>query len=270
MKRILLALNPKKISNLALDFGCYLGKLSQTKVTGAFLEINKTPIGTNAPTGYELEAEVYHADNKSELKQAFNRFKEACLCRDADYSIGRGHSVSFEDLIEESRFADLLVLDPAISLDDEIAPAPSPMAKRILQYAECPVIFAPEQFDGVNMIVMTYDGSKAAMYAIKQFTYLFPEFRDFRIQLVQVEEKHKWQAGEELFTEWLNSHYLHLEYITLRGNPEDKLVSYLLPLNSALVVMGALGRNFISRFLRKSMAHKIPGTIVNPVFIAHQ
>jgi hypothetical protein len=108
------------------------------------------------------------------------------------------------------------------------------------------------------------------MHAIKQFTYLFPEFRDFRIQLVQVEEKHKWQAGALLLTEWLNSHYPNLEYITLRGNPEDKLVNYLLPLNSAFVVMGALGRNFLSRFLRKSMADMIPGTIVNPIFIAHQ
>lgn len=269
MKRILLVLNPRKINNLAVDFGCYLGKLTKSKVTGVFLEENHSAVLPAAPLVHELEAEVYHADNPYDFKQVVARFQEACICRDTAYTSGGKHNIVFNELIEESRFADFLVLDPEISFGQQIGATPSPLAKQILLHAKCPVVLAPELFDGIKTIIMAYDGSETAIHAIKQFTYLFPEFCDCRVQLVQVENGHKLFPGDQLFTEWINCHYPHLEYIVLNGNPVDRLTNHLLSHDNAFVIMGAYGRSFISRLFRKSMADNISDTIVNSIFIAH-
>ncbi len=269
MKRILLALNPKRINNVALDFGCYLGKLTQSKISGVFLEANPGAVQSRSSLQDQLKTYTQQERESGDFTRVLTHFGEACLSRDTGYSVGRGKCIDLEGLIEESRFADLMVIDPCISFKDETVSAPSPLARQILSNAACPVVLAPELFDGIQMIVMTYDGSKAATHAIKQFTYLFPEFRDHKIQLVQVEHERERHPDELLFTEWLNCHYPHLKYIVLKGNSEDRLINYLLPLNNTLVVMGAYGRNFISRFFRQSMAEALVGTVVNPIFTAH-
>jgi hypothetical protein len=114
------------------------------------------------------------------------------------------------------------------------------------------------------------DGSDASVYAIKQFTYLFPELSGKKLTVLQVNE-----AGDSLvrdkgkITELLQLHCPGLKFELLQGRAEDELFGYLLGKKNVVVVMGAFERNMPSGLFSHSTAEIIIKTINVPVFIAH-
>jgi hypothetical protein len=66
---------------------------------------------------------------------------------------------------------------------------PTELVKEILKETECHVIISPASFDGIAELIFAYDGSKSAAFAIKQFTYLFPEFTDRKAIVLRVNKE---------------------------------------------------------------------------------
>ena len=60
-----------------------------------------------------------------------------------------------------------------------------------------------------------------------------------------------------------------MEFVILKGDASDELFAYLIGKEDAIVVMGAYGRDMISRFIRPSHARLIVKTINLPIFISH-
>jgi len=108
------------------------------------------------------------------------------------------------------------------------------------------------------------------MFAIKQFTYLFPELIKNKITVLKVR-----RLGDDTFEdafkmkEWMKEHYEEVEYVLLNGDPADQLFAYLLERKNGVVVMGAYGRGMLSRFFKPSQARLIIKTVNMPIFIAH-
>ncbi|HLI93783.1 MAG TPA: universal stress protein, partial [Puia sp.] len=115
-----------------------------------------------------------------------------------------------------------------------------------------------------------YDASASAVWAIKQFTYLFPEYHDKKVLVVNVRNSRD-EFIEESFKmkEWLREHYQDVEFHVLTGNPSDQLFAFLLERKNSFVVMGAYGRGILSRFLRPSSARLIVRTLNLPIFVTH-
>lgn len=272
MKRILVVLDQEKWNKDAVDFGCYLAKLSKSRVTGIFLQ------HFNEDNFVETIKHRENNHNRSDKQTAtqplealsVKRFREACICRDTSFSIPQNCMATKEELIEETRFADLVVIDPALSLKHEIEPSPTKVVKDIMQHAHCPVLLAPESFNEISEVIFTYDGSQSSVYAIKQFNYLFPQFINSKITVLEVNPSGTKEIIEEQkLMEWMNTHYAHVNYAVPSGNPVDKLIKYLLPRHKAIVIMGAYGRSFFSNLIRSSAAGPIAGTVINPIFITH-
>jgi nucleotide-binding universal stress UspA family protein len=132
------------------------------------------------------------------------------------------------------------------------------------------VIIAPENFEDLQEIVFTYDGSRSAAFAIKQFAYLFPQLSEKRAIILQINEAGEWDEQEKYrFGEWLQNRYSAIGFQALQGNTDDRLFDYLFKRKNSMVVMGAYGRNAISRFFKKSHADRIIKTTTIPVFISH-
>ena len=87
------------------------------------------------------------------------------------------NGIGVSEIISKSRFADVVILNAATCMTVYDENFPSFFVKNILNNAECPVIISPEIFNGIDNIVFCYDGSKSSVFAMKQFTYLFPEFK---------------------------------------------------------------------------------------------
>lgn len=173
------------------------------------------------------------------------------------------------EILLESRYADLILLDPATAFSAIHVTIPTGLVEETLFATECPIVLMPANFTGIEQLVFAYDGRADSMYAIKQFTYLFPELRDTRIVVVSInagkidtEERYK-------FREWLHSNYGNIEYYFVDGDSRATLTEALLQRQKAFFIMGAYGRNKFSSFFSSSHATNFLKLTSQPVFIAH-
>lgn len=278
MGKILLAINAVNLNIPALDFACYTGRLTNSKVTGVFLEnlvADKNAVLRKAYSSQYAEPEMDQAPNdyvnKGQLiEKNISIFKEACENRSTMCNIHRDNGTPAHEIINESRYADLIIADASTSFNKRYAGTPTEFVKDILKEAECPVIIAPERFTGIDEIIFTYDGSKSAAFAIKQFTYLFPELDDRRVIMLQVNKEGVWADHDKYnLREWLQNRYSVIGFEALKGNAEDKLFDYLVKRKNAFIVMGAYGRNSLSTLFKPSHADLLIKTINQPIFISH-
>ncbi|OQP48921.1 universal stress protein [Niastella populi] len=268
MKRVLVAIDARQVNINVLDFACYIAKLTHSKLTGVFLDTEvQEPV--SQPVYSEPGAAVI--GEKQELfGESVRVFRDACTNRGANCSVFNEITILPADIIKETRFAELLIVDPDMSFKDRKEEIPSSFIREVLVKSECPVVLAPFSFYGIDEIVFAYDDGAAAAYAIKQFTYLFPEFTGKKITVLQVDE-----TGENLFKgkdkmgELLQLHYQGTGFRLLQGKAADELFGYLLGKKNIFVVMGAFGRGMISGLVRHSTAELLIKTINLPVFIAH-
>ena len=278
MEKILLAVDALKLDMPALDFACYLGRLTKSKITGVFLEnlvadertvLKKMHGARSLDWDIDENSEDFQ-DKREMIAKNISLFKEACENRSVRCSVHRDRGVPADEIIYESRYADLIVIDAATSFKRRFEGTPTEFVRDVLKNTECPVIIAPESFDGIDEIIFTYNSSKSAAFAIKQFTYLFPELDDRKTIVLQVNEEGAWADKDKYnFREWLQNHYSAIGFEVLKGEADDKLFDYLLKRKNAFVVMGAYGRNAVSRFFRESHADLLIKAIAQPIFIAH-
>lgn len=278
MEHILLIMDGTKTDICTLDFACYVAKITHSKLTALFIRrIEESEVAVQKKLFALPYVETIVAadipENAKMLKSIEDNIKsfgEACTNRNVNYSIRRNFNISVSEIIKESRFADLIIINSDTSIASKNEGSPSPFVKEILATAECPVVLSPYSFEGISEIAFPYDGTNASVFAIKEFTHLFPELNNKSISLIQVD-----QNNGQLFKEndkiiaLLKSHYSNVIFVHLLGNPPNELFNYLLGKRDMFVVMGAYGRNMISNIFRRSTAELSLETINLPFFIAH-
>jgi len=278
MQKILLAIDAVNINMAALDFACYLGRLTNSRITAVFLEnlvadeklVLEKAYGTRYVDWKIDESSASYQDKRQLIEKNISLFKEACENRSVRYNIHRDRGTPAPEIIAESRYADLVIVDASTSFTKRYDGSPGKFVKDILKESECPVIIAPGTFDGIDEIIFTYDSSKSAAFAIKQFTYLFPEFDDRKVIILQVNNEGVWADQDKYnFREWLQTRYSTMVFEVMKGNTEDKLFDYIFKRKNVFVVMGAYGRSSVSKFFKASHADLLIRTITQPIFIAH-
>jgi len=275
---ILLAVNALNPDKGSYEFGCYLGRLSKSKVYGVFLdgsEADEKLLVKNKEEAFAMHSDQGgqsdHYDSKKEMiSKNIRLFKEGCISNEVGNDLYADHEVSVGELINQSRFADMIVVDAALSLGRFSSPAPSDIVKNILNKADCPVIISPLSFDEIDELIFTYNGSLSSIFAIKQFTYLFPEYFDKRVTVVQVNRDGIWShKDKEKLKEWLKNHYTDIHFLALEGKTESELMSFLFRRKNMFIVMGAYSRNALSQFFNESTAEILIKTLTQPIFITH-
>ncbi len=278
MKKILLGIDVINPDKNALDFACYLGRLTNSKVTGVFLE---NLVDEERPVLKQMEGIAYMDWEPDENSREYQKkmeliekhisfFKDGCLAREVNCSVHRDRGVPAREIIEESRFADIIVIDPETSFNKRYEGTPTEFVKDILKKAECPVIIAPQDFDAIDEIIFTYNSSASSVFAIKQFTYLFPQLQNKKVSIIQVNTKGEWHDPDKYeFKEWLKEHYTDFQFEAQKGDGDTKLFDYLFNRKNIMIIMGAYGRNAISQFFKRSHADLLINTITQPIFITH-
>jgi nucleotide-binding universal stress UspA family protein len=278
MEKILLAIDATNLNINSLDFACFLGRLTKSKITGVFLE---NLVAEEKPVLKSMQGAAYidwvvdensdeHKSKMEAIKKSINLFKEGCINRETQYELHREGGVPASELIEESRFADALIVDAEASFSNHFEGIPTGFIKDVLKKAECPVIIAPENFEAIDEIVFTFNNSSSSVFAIKQFTYLFPELKEKKVSIIQVNETGEWlDKDKDKFMEWLQNHYTDLHFEALKGKTENALFDHLFRRKNIFLVMGAYGRTSLSRFFKRSHADLLINTVTQPIFIAH-
>ena len=275
MEKILLVVGHNGIDRSALDFACFLADLTTSRLTGLFIDPEVVQAKTNDKvySGDAIpENEVEEISRKNQLGENKRAFALACSNKSIRWEDDHKAISNVEDIIIESRFADVLIIAGECTLNQYSETSPTQFVKDILSRSECPVIVAPLQFNGAEEIILAYDASPSAVYAMKQFTYLFPQLSETRIIFLQINPTESSEiTHHEKIGDYLKMHYSAIGFHVLHGNKaEDELFGYLLSKKNAFVVTGAYGRSMISSFFKRSTAELLLKTTCLPVFIAHR
>lgn len=281
MKKIVLIADTFEMKPGIIDFVAYIANLGKSKITAIFVE--HQVLETN-PSIKTLGGQIYveeitlspeeRRESDIKRKQRIDAFKQECLKRNIDAVVHTAQNNALKTLIHETRYADLAILDPAISDANEFR-IPSNFAIELLNHTECPVLIAPEVFDKIDDVVLAYDGSKSSVFAIKQFYYQLPELAGKNITVLHISEnndgtEHEVERG--LFKEWLDMHFAKATAIELNGDAREELYKYFMEHEqdtNKILVTGAFGRNFLSTLFKPSTAELVLKVVDIPMFIAH-
>jgi nucleotide-binding universal stress UspA family protein len=278
MKKILLAINAANPDSQSIDFACYIGRLTRSIVTGVFLEnlvADESPVlkGTQGVPYLDWDIDENspaYIQKKALIDKNVESFKDCCERKGVRSSHHMAEGTPASEMIAESRYADLIIIDSATSFNKAYEGRPTDFVKTVLKDAECPVLIAPASFEGIDEIVFTFDGSRSAAFAIRQFTNLFPELGETKAVVLHVSKDGEWHDGDkQKFLEWMKMHYSLIGFHVMEGNTDDRLFDYLFKRKNSFIVMGAYGRGALSRFFHHSQADLLINVMTQPIFVSH-
>lgn len=276
MKKILAIFDATKYSATTSRYAIELAKSSNSMLVGVFIRDMRF-----SNFSYSYVADVPFVDfnaieesNTAELEKAalnIYLFKHACDKVGVHHKVHLDKGVPIQEVIKESAYADLIVVDAKTSFFSFDDNTPAHFLKDILADCYCPILIVPADYHAFEKIVLCYDGSPSSTFAIKMFAYLFPELRSIQATVVTVNAtvgNHLQQ--ESNLKDLIKQHFHKVDYSILRGKVEEELMQFLKQENeNAVVVMGAYGRSSLSRFIHHSLSNRIIKDISLPVFITH-
>lgn len=153
MKKIVYVLNPLNLKIRNLDFIRFICSQTDSSLHAVFLDNN---IVENIPDviiqqgAIDIEIEDILKDLEA-LKQRvcsanMLRFKTAWDHYGIPCYMHRVSNSPMEEMVLESRYADLVMLDVSLSFSSRNESIPSDFVKKFLHNAECPVILLPVSF----------------------------------------------------------------------------------------------------------------------------
>jgi len=275
MKKILVAFDGSVFSEGALEYAFQFSKAGGAMIVGVFIEDLSyvgyaTLFGEDYFTFDPTLLEKMEEEAEGRIKESMQRFESICKSKAVDYKVHLDKGVPVNELVRESLFADLIIIGYRTFFSNVAGEAS--FLKDILADSQCPVIAVPDNFQSIQSLLLTFDGRSHSIYAIKQFTLLFPEMGEsMPTTLLSIRKtKEEMLEYEDLMKEYLSIHYKTLNYELLTAQPDEAILNVAERMPSPLIVMGAFGRSGISRFFSKSAATRLLKEQSLPIFVSHK
>jgi hypothetical protein len=277
MKKIIAAFDSLGFSESTLQYAVFLAKEYNAHLVGVFLR-QSTRIGyavyatiaRQSDSGRSIFDAIDNAD-KVTMNKAIMDFEAGCRKAKINYSVHRNRKNALEELLHETAFADLLVIDARETFSYIEKNLPGWFIKNVLQDAQCPVLLAPAKFTPVKKLILLYDGSPSSIQAIKMFNYILPEMSSLETKVLTAKDDNSnlHLPDNRLMKEWMKRHHPHVTYQVLRGT-EKKIVSIISREGAdVIIVAGSYQRSGLSMLFHKSLADLLLRQTNAPVFIAH-
>jgi hypothetical protein len=277
MKKIIAAFDGLKYSESTAAYAAHLASKYNGKVFGVFLEdftYHSYKIADLIGQDYveEERASVLNKRDSDVRESSIRNFNATCEEAGIVYSIHRDRNIAIRELLHESKYGDIIVIQNNETLTHYSEETPTNFISTLLESTACPVIIVPPHYRQPDKIVLLYDGEPASLYAIKQFGYLFRD-NNTAVELVCVKNKKEDKVIPEgaLLREWVKLHFPQTTYHVLIGEPQQEIINYLKEqVQNPLVVLGAYSRGSISRLMHHSLADTIMQSVDIPMFISHK
>lgn len=277
MKKIIAAFDGLKYAESTEAYAVNIAHEAKMHVYGIFLDDPTytsykiydliTKEGVNDDKLKKLEAK-----DKMTRSTAAENFETACRKAGLAYSIHHDHNTAIQELLHESIYADLVVIDAKETLTHYPEKLPTRFIRDFLCDTQCPVLLVQQNYQPIKKIILLFDGEPSSVHAIKMFSYLLPHLKQLETEVISVKpiDTSLHVPDNKLMKEFMKRHYPNANYTIVKGWPEDEIVKRLKQeTEGSLVVLGAYKRGSISRWLRESMADTLMKEVKLPLFIAH-
>lgn len=272
MNQLLFVCAGKEFPEGAFNFLLSLRKERPVSVVGLFF----SPIDLDAIiTASQLPVQAPYdriREREAEQTQA-NKvlFARQCEQHDIRYRI-HDHSEQWDKdiLVKESRFADLLVLSGELFYGDIYERQPNHYLQEALHCAECPLVVVPEGFRQCDHLFVAYDGSKESVFAMKQFSYLLPEYAELPAEIVYVKDEPSNSIPDlEKLRHYSKLHFESMGFSKLHFKAAHYFATWIGEHKQVMLVTGSYGRSPFSYLAKRSFAEQVIREHKLPVFIAH-
>ncbi len=274
MKKVVLVFDGTNFSKGAFEFAKTMNEQEPVLITGVFLPQTQLANVWSYAGGESAASFIplVESDEAEEIKNNIAEFENTCQRNGMDYRVHKNFfDFGLLELAKETRFADLLIIGSERFYTHSAAGEPNQYLKIVLHDSECAVVVVPEKFIFPENNVLAYDGSASSVYAIKQFSYLFPELSKNKTILVYSKNEDDKTIPEESFIEELAArHFGDLTVMKLHIHPEKYFADWLHEKKNAILVSGAFGRSLFTQAFRRSFIAEVVKDHQLPVFIAHK
>jgi len=276
MRSILIVIEVEKPGPQSLELGIYLAQLTGSPLIAIFIDNFNTTETMSEQFIYE---NVYVKNtstlnlpavlpNEQKLEKSVQLFEATCARRVAHHILSNA-SRTLDELIDETQFADILVASPAVYLSSPINQS-SVFIKHLLRKSKCPLIFSPCQFKEIRELYFALDNRFASCFAIKQFTYLFPELRDKKLTILQINDKTIPENKDyEKIIRYLEPHYKEITFYKPADKPVDELFDCILTNRDAFMITDTYVHSNLSAFFKHNGIGSSMELNTLPLFITH-
>lgn len=279
MKKIIAVIDGLKYSESATDYAVYVAKQTGSHLVGVFLDDytyhSYKAYDLVTERGFINEEIMAKLDKKDEetREEAAGKFGKACQQAGLSYAVHHDRNIAIHELLHESIFADLLVIENKETFTHYEERIPTRFIRDLLSEVQCPVLIVPKKFNPFDKAVLLYDGEPASVYAIRTFSYVFSGLNDLAVQVVSVRSIRKTLhvPDNRLMKEFMKRHFPEAKFTVLKGDAVNEILDQLKGKEeNFLVVLGAYNRGMISRWVKPSMADILMEELNKPLFITHR
>jgi nucleotide-binding universal stress UspA family protein len=277
MNKIIAAFDGLRFSESTLQYAIYMAKHYSAQLTGVFLR-ESTSLGYAVYTMLEEESLLgenifteIEKEDKIAIGKAIENFETACQKANLRYTIHSDNQKASGELLNETLFADLMIIDASESFSYLGGNAPSSFIKNILHETHCPVLLVPRNFSPIEKLALLYDGNAPSLFAIKMLSYVMPGLAKLQTKVIYATKSRPPHhlPHDKFMREWMQSHFSSVTYQVLPGDTEDIISIVAKESERTLVVAGSYHRSTISMWLNQSLADPLLRKIKAPIFIAH-
>lgn len=272
MKKILVAFNAINYSSSLAEFALKVAKQSNSIIHTVFLTpklapVVQYPFPNDLPLASSglVSTQEMEEENKKMIDAHIEFFKDDCSREGVECKVDHSVDITLEDLIDHSAFSDLVLCDAKEELGGI-------STRELLVDTHCPVVLVPANMQMPVRSILCYDESFSSILAMKMYSYLFPEWKDLPATALSINPKgDNGLRFDEYLNDWLPQHFPNLEMEILQGNLQRELVSFIRKNDEpSIVVMGAYGRNAVSRLFHRSLANIVIEETNAILFIMHE
>ena len=273
MKKILIAFDGTQFSEGAFEFARALNQLRPVLLTGVFMpQVSYANLWSySGAMAGPLYVPMIEEEEGDLLQKNIEHFQSLCIKNDIVFRVHRDfNDFALPELKRETRFADLLLISSEKFFENMIGGNAIDYMRDAIHNVECPVVVIPEKFSFPKRNVIAYDGTASSVYAMKQFSYLFPELCSNETLLVYSKDREGNDLPDEIYVEELaTQHFRDLSLLKMKLNPKKFFNDWVKGEESPILITGAMGRSSISEMFRKSFITDVIVDHQLPVFIAH-
>lgn len=272
MKKLLVAFNATTYSSTLAQFAIKMARQSNSSLHAVFINPSFAPVAQYpfpndlplASSGL-VSTEEMIKESQRLIEADMQVFQDNCAEHGVKCKMDSTTNIGLEDLIDHSAFSDVILCDSkeelgGISIRD------------LLADTHCPVLLVPKTIATPSRAILCYDESFSSILAMKMYSYVFPEWKELSTTVLSINPKgDNGLKYDDYLNDWLPEHFPNLEKQILQGNLQRELVSFIRRDDEpSIVVMGAYGRNAVSRLFHKSLANIVIEETNALLFIMHE
>lgn len=277
MKKFIAGFDGLRYSAHTASYAIQLAKAEGACLVGVFLDdftrhsYSVYNVMRDAVGDFKYKQELLDAKDEETRAKAVERFSESCREQNVSFIVHHDRSIALQELLRETVFADLLIIDINDNFSFTKDETPSEFIRNLLPDVECPVLLVPHAYKPVDKLILLYDGDPSSVFAIKLYGYCLGKLSVKKVEVFSAIPPGKNQFNKtELMKEFMERHFGHVQYKALKGVPEVVIPNYLgKQRKHVLVVAGAYRRGAVSRWFRESMADVLMRKLEYPLFVAH-